>query len=97
LELRQRRFALAELRPTAPVMQDKRNFGRKWGRAFRGERTKTRTVFLRGKRFSVVPVLSYWGLLDWYIVEGGLDAARFLDFVQRCVVRCFVLQVYMLR
>jgi len=91
--LRQRRLAFAEMRSTAPAMQDKRNFGRKWGRAFRGERTKTPTVFLRGKRFSLVPVLSYWGLLDWYIVEGGLDAARFLDFVQRCVVRCAALRL----
>ena len=71
----------------ARAAQDKRNYGRKWGRAFRGERTTTRAVFVRGKRFSLVPVLSYYGLLDWYIVEGGLDAARFLDFVQRCVAR----------
>ena len=97
LELRQRRFDHAELRPTAPAMQDKRNHCRKWGRAFRGERTKTPTVFLRGKRFSVVPVLSYWGLIDWYIVEGGLDAARFLDFVQLCVVGCTTLEPCSLR
>ena len=63
----------------ARAAQDKRNYGRKWGRAFRGERTTTRAVFVRGKRFSLVPVLSYYGLLDWYIVEGGLDAARFRD------------------
>ena len=71
----------------ARAAQDKRNYGRKWGRAFRGERTTTRAVFVLGKRFSLVPVLSYYGLLDWYIVEGGLDAARVLDFVQRCVAR----------
>lgn len=59
--------------------------------------TKTPTVFLRGKRFSVVPVLSYWGLIDWYIVEGGLDAARFLDFVQLCVVGCTTLEPCSLR
>ena len=65
--LRQRRFALAELRSTAPAFQDKRNFGRKWGRAFRGDRTKTPTVFLRGKRFfssrSVAVVLGFTGLV----------------------------------
>ena len=59
----------------ARAAQDKRNYGRKWGRAFRGKRTTTCAVFVRGKRFSLVPVLSYYGLLDWYIVEGGLDAS----------------------
>ena len=58
----------------AHAAQDKRYYGRKWGRAFRGERTTTCAVFVLGKRFSLVPVLSYYGLLDWYNVEGGLDA-----------------------
>ena len=65
----------------APWLQDKRTSERTHGRAFRGQRTKTTRLFVRGKRYSLVPVMSAQGLLDWYICEGSVDAERFLDFI----------------
>ena len=41
------------------------------GRAPSGKRTGERVLFIRGKRFSVLPIMSSGGLLDWYITEGG--------------------------
>lgn len=68
--------------------QKDRNCAVKYGRAFRSERTKTPTWFCRGRSFNVVPLISWRGLLDYYVVEGpGLDGSLFLDFIQRCVVR----------
>lgn len=78
--------------PLAPLTrarrrpQDKRSFARSHGRAFRGRRTTTARLFLRGKRYSLVTVLSSFGMLDWYICEGSVDHVRFLDFILRCVV-----------
>jgi hypothetical protein len=56
--------------------QDGRTHQREFGRAYRGRRTRTRTLFLRGQRFSVVPVMSADGLLDWYIAKGSINKER---------------------
>ena len=68
--------------------QNKRSSNPMHGWAFRGERTTTPCVFHRGKSYVVVPVISAFGVLDHYAVEGaGLDGVQFLDFLTRCVVR----------
>lgn len=44
-------------------------------------------MFLRGKRFSFLPIMSAHGLLDWYIVEGSVNGDQFLYFTRNCLVR----------
>jgi hypothetical protein len=67
--------------------QDQRTMERHYGRAFKGRRTKTASLFLRGKRFSFLPIMSAHGLLDWYIVEGSVNGDQFLYFTRNCLVR----------
>lgn len=61
---------------------DRRTHQRRWGRAPIGKRTGKRTFFLRGKRYSVMPIMGYTrGLIDWYIVEGSIGGEKYQHFV----------------
>ena len=60
---------------------DKRTYARAYGRAKRGGRTNSKKVFVRGPRFSLLPVMSKDGVLDYKIYPGSIDATAFLDFV----------------
>ena len=52
-----------------------------------GERTQGNTVNMKGKRWTVMPVVSAGGILDWYVIRGGINGAAFRDFVERTLVR----------
>jgi hypothetical protein len=78
----------AVLTTASPGAQDARSSQRMFGRAYRGERTSGRLIYVRGKRYSVTPVMSARGLLAWYVVEGSMNQDRFNDFVHRSLVRC---------
>ena len=65
---------------------DKRTYARPYGRARRGERTKTKKVFVRGPRWSLLPVMSVNGVLDYKIYPGSIDATAFLDFVHTILI-----------
>ena len=67
--------------------QDGRTHERQYGRAPQGERTTWRSLFLRGQRYSLLPVMSAAGLLDWKIYDGSVNSERFLQFTQECIVR----------
>jgi len=65
---------------------DKRTYARAYGRAKRGGRTNSKKVFVRGPRFSLLPVMSKAGVLDYKIYPGSIDATAFLDFVHMVLV-----------
>ena len=67
--------------------QSARTYRRKYGRALKGQRTHGRTFFSRGKRVSVLPIVSSEGILDWYITKGSVNGERLLDFTRRVLVR----------
>ena len=79
----------ARLTPLVPRArtQDGRTHERSYGRAMRGERTSWRSLFLRGQRYSLLPVMSAQGLLDWKIYEDSVNTERFLEFTEECIVR----------
>ena len=68
--------------------QDKRDHQRLWGRALKGVRTTSTAFFShRGKRHTVLPIMSFYGgLVDWAIFEGGLDIPTYLEFINNVAV-----------
>ena len=67
----------------APRLQDGRTHERSFGRALVGTRTTWRSLFLRGVRYSLLPIMSAAGLLDWVIYEGSVNSERFLEFTEQ--------------
>lgn len=67
--------------------KDRRTSARKKGWSFLGERCISRRVFVRGQRYSILPVLTLDGLITWDVVEGSVTSKRFLDFIENEVVR----------
>ena len=56
---------------------------RKFGYSMRGKRTRSHKLLVRGKRVSVVAALSTNGMLDYRLVQGGVDAMEFREFVEK--------------
>ncbi|KAK9818755.1 hypothetical protein WJX74_009531 [Apatococcus lobatus] len=65
---------------------DSRTTDRKSGWALRGQRTRTKTLFVRKQRFTVTPVMSCEGVLDWQIIEGPASVEDMLVFAEECLV-----------
>lgn len=66
--------------------QDNRTPQRAYGRAVRGQRTRSLYVKFRGERYSMVPIISAFGVMGYYLQEGGLNSADLCSFAERCVV-----------
>ena len=58
--------------------KDGRTLRRSHGRAHKGTRIVRRETILRGRRFSILGVLSIGGFVDWHMVEKGYSAEEFL-------------------
>ena len=62
--------------------------GRGNGWAAVGMRTLGTTLFVRGKRYSLLPVIGRGGLLGYKIIEGSFNGPEFLDFVKNVLIPC---------
>ena len=67
--------------------KDERTSARRFGRSKRGECCVSRKFFVRGKRFSIIPILTLDGIITYDIIEGPVTAARFLEFLREMVAR----------
>ena len=65
---------------------DHRNSVRKYGYSLRGMTPVTHQLCVYGKRMSAIGILTTRGIEDSYIVEGNVNADKFLEFVQRCLL-----------
>ena len=65
---------------------DRRNTLRKCGYSLRGISICDYRLLVRGKRYSVIPVISLDGIHDVYITEGTVNGKKFADFVQNCLL-----------
>jgi transposase len=68
--------------------KDERTSGRRMGWSKVGTRCVQRRCFVRGRRYSILPVLTLDGLITWDIVEGSVTSERFVQFLRENVVRC---------
>jgi transposase len=66
---------------------DSRTSRRKMGWSIIGTRCVERQCFVRGRRYSVLPVLGLEGMLTWKVVEGAVTSEIFVDFLREFVVR----------
>ncbi|KAF8341501.1 uncharacterized protein EI90DRAFT_2905472 [Cantharellus anzutake] len=52
-----------------------------WGYAWLGKRCPVRSRFVRGTRYSILPVLGVDGYLAYEVFEGLVTGDRFVEFV----------------
>ena len=64
----------------------RRNSIRRYGYALRGITPVQYQLNVYGKRISSIGVLTMEGIEDVYIVEGNVNGAIFLQFIQRCLL-----------
>jgi hypothetical protein len=66
--------------------KDRRTSARQYGRVSKGECCRIDKYFIRGIRYSILPALTLDGIIAYDIVEGSVDAERFLSFLKEHVV-----------
>ena len=71
---------------TDETTKDKRTSFRRNGWAKVGKRCVQRKYFVRGRRYSILPVLTLDGLITWDIIEGSVTSERFVEFLRENVV-----------
>jgi len=67
--------------------KNKRSSGRGMGWSLVGKRCVQRRCFVRGQRYSILPVLSLDGIITYDIIPGSVTSERFLQFLRELVVR----------
>lgn len=88
---------IAEIAPNPEMLmftdesaKDERTSSRRYGWSPYGKRCVTRSYFVRGRRFSILPVLSLDGIIAHDIIEGSVTSEIFLRFLREMVVsNCF--------
>lgn len=76
--------------------KDERTATRRFGWSPRGVRCATRSYFVCGRRYTILPVLSLDGIIAHDIIEGSVTSAIFLQFLRDMVVCVRLIVVYML-
>jgi len=66
--------------------KDERSLSRLYGYSPRNIRTHKKVVFVRGKRYTILPALTLEGFVAVDIFEGSCDRKRFVDFILDKVV-----------
>ncbi|KAF7345996.1 Tc1-mariner class transposase [Mycena venus] len=84
---------MADLVPDANMLmfideaaKDDRTLGRSKGWSLRGQRCIQRRAFIRGKRYSILPVITLDGTVAHDIVEGAINSTRFIQFLEEHVI-----------
>lgn len=84
---------IAELAPDPEMLmftdesaKDERTSARVMGWSPIGDQCVSRRVFVRGKRMSILPLLTLDGIVTYDIIEGSVTADSFLKFVREMVV-----------
>jgi hypothetical protein len=72
---------------------DTRTSRHKNGWSMIGTRCVQRQCFVRGKRYSILPVLGLEGMLTWKVVEGTVTSEIFVEILRDFVVRDHLFRV----
>ena len=73
--------------------RNRRASGRAKGWSLVGRRCVQRRHFIRGQRFSILPILTLDGIITYDIIPGSVDSRRFVQFLRELVVRSFSLSL----
>ena len=71
---------------TDEAHKDERTHDRLYGYASLGIRCAKRATWVRGKRISILPVLTLDGIIAYDLVEGSVSSDRFVEFIREQVV-----------
>ena len=71
--------------------KDERTSARRRGWSLRGSRCVQQKCFVRGQRYSILPILTLDGIIAYDIIEGSVTSDRFLQFLRELVVNWFCL------
>ena len=66
--------------------KDERSISRLYGYSYKNCRAKKKVVFIRGKRYTILPALTVDGFIAADIMEGSCDKYRFRTFIITQVV-----------
>jgi hypothetical protein len=66
--------------------KDDRTDGRKRGWSLVGTRCIQRRCFIRGLRYSILPILTLDGIIAYDVIEGSVTSAHFVQFLREMVV-----------
>ena len=66
--------------------KDERSLSRGYGYSFTNARACKSTVFVRGRRYTILPALSLDGIIALDVMEGSCTKARFRNFILSSVV-----------
>jgi len=65
---------------------NERTLDRKFGWASIGAPARQIESFKRSKKWSILPLYTYDGFLDWKIIHGSFDADLFVQFLEEHVI-----------
>jgi transposase len=65
---------------------DKRNTVRKYGYSIRGIPLYDQRLFVRGTRYSAIPIVSTAGIHDVYLAKGNVNGDKFIRFVKESLL-----------
>jgi hypothetical protein len=68
------------------VAKDERTLTRQYGYSMINSRARKSIVFVRGKRYTILPALSLDGIIAFEIIEGSYTKDKFYDFILDHVV-----------
>ena len=76
---------------TDEAARNRRASARAKGWSLVGRRCIQRRHFIRGQRFSILPILTLDGIVAYDIIPGSVNSERFVEFLRELVVRFFLL------
>jgi len=76
--------------------KDERTLTRLYGYSSINTRAKKSVVFIRGKRYTILPALSLKGFIAVNIMEGSCNKERFQTFVLTQLVNIFILLLFII-
>jgi transposase len=66
--------------------RNRRTSQRSWGWALLGRECVQRWFFVRGERYSILPILTLDGIITYDIIPGPVSSKRFIEFLREMVV-----------
>ena len=76
--------------------KDDRTMTRLYGYSKVNSRASKKIVFIRGKRYTILPALTEQGIIAVDIMEGSCDKERFQTFVLTQLVNIFILLLFII-
>jgi len=66
--------------------KDERTLSRRYGYSYVGTKARSKVMFVRGKRYTILPALTIDGIVAVEVIEGSYNKKKFEDFICTQVV-----------